>query len=90
MRVRPFNEAEQSLGSHSSVRCRSDRQLSLIPHSEASQYVFDGVLASGTAQEDVFQGTGLPEVDCGNACCTLGDSYGISVMDNTYRWRVLI
>ena len=62
VRVRPFNEVEKSLGSNSCVKFCSERQLSLIPHSESSQFMLDGVLGCESAQEDVFEGT--PSMRC--------------------------
>jgi hypothetical protein len=56
VRVRPFSDAELKLGSQSSVAVHSDKQLSLLPHSEATQYVFDHVLKGDTSQNVVFEG----------------------------------
>ena len=56
VRVRPFNDRESSLGEHSCLKLTSDQQLSLLPHSESSQYIFDHVLRDDTTQARVFEG----------------------------------
>jgi hypothetical protein len=56
VRVRPFSDAELKLGSQSSVTVHTEKQLSLLPHSEATQYVFDRVLKGDTSQQVVFDG----------------------------------
>ena len=56
VRVRPFNHAEQDGGTHSALTIRSNSHLSLLPHSEASQYVFDCIFSGGSTQETMFEG----------------------------------
>ena len=59
VRVRPFNDNETLQGTNSCVQIRSDCQISLMPHSDTSQFRVDKVFGGSTTQEDVF-GSTLP------------------------------
>jgi hypothetical protein len=59
VRVRPFGPDESKAGSKAAVTVVSEQQLSLLPHNDASQYVFDSVLEASTAQAQVFEGVQL-------------------------------
>ena len=56
VRIRPFSTKEVNAGLHPAMMVRSERQLSMLPHSEATQYTFDKVMSSTTDQATVFEG----------------------------------
>jgi hypothetical protein len=81
VRVRPFNGMESEAGAHSALSIRSDSHLSLLPHSDASQYVFDCIFNGSCSQETLFEGAcrGICNLQC------LGKAAGAHLLSQLVR-----
>ena len=66
VRVRPFSRSETDSGANQAVSVRSPQHLSLLPHTEHAQFIFDCIFDGRTSQDALFEG----------APCCLALSYG--------------